>query len=109
MFRRRRETMIALRARHQSLEVARDLAYPPLEVTPPPMPPLPVVEPAITYESVPPPPIECDRDVAPPGYVIVENPDAPPSKLFSTLTSDIVLSVLAILTGIAVILLCKYG
>ena len=98
----RRETMIALRARHEALEVARDVAYPPLAVPPPPAPPLPDLG-WIEYEPNPP-------ALRGPQYVHYEPaPQPPPSTLERVLMSDVVLSLLMIVLGVAVVLLCKYG
>jgi hypothetical protein len=92
--------MIALRARHEALEVARDVAYPPLEVPPPPAPALPDLT-ELDYEPLP---------HAGPAYVHYEPvPQPPPSTLERVLMSDVVLSLLMILLGVAVVLLCKYG
>ena len=98
---RRRETMIALRARHEALEVTRDIAYPPLEVSPPLQRAIPVAPGEMWYALPPPPPqrIEFRYEPAPP----------PKSKLGRFLMSDAVLLLLMILIGVAVILLCRYG
>ena len=107
MFRRRRETMIALRARHEALEVTRDIAYPPLQVPPPPAPPIPVVSGDWDVSYEPPP-----RPAGPPVYVeYVYAPAPEPSSTLgrALMMSDVALSLLAILLGIGVILLCKYG
>ena len=100
MFRRNRETMIALRARHEALEVTRDIAYPALEVPPPPVPAIRVVR-EVCYELPPPPPrrIEYRYEPAP----------EPTTKLGRCLMSDLVLSITAIAIGVGLILLCKYG
>jgi hypothetical protein len=43
----RRETIIALRARHQAYRIASDIAHPHVNVPPPPEPPLPTnIEPS---------------------------------------------------------------
>ena len=106
---RRRETMIALRARHQALDVTRDIAYPPLDVPPPPVP---VIPPNACEDDRPGRP--CVR-LHPLCYQIILDrdleraDDRPPSKLVSALMSDLVLSILGILIGLGTILLCKYG
>src|SRR5688572_6021341 len=109
---RRRETMIALRARQQSFRVASDLGQPHME---------PPVQPQRALPLLPPPPPIPDwwepaephtplrryihYDVSP----FAADSPPPPSPLTRTLTSDVVLSVAAILIGFAVILMCKYG
>ena len=101
-----RYTMIALRARHEALEVTRDIAYPPLQVPAPPAPPIPVVSGDwdLSYEPPPPP-------AGPPVYVeyVYAPAPQPSTKLGRALMSDVALSLLAILLGIGVVLLCKYG
>jgi hypothetical protein len=101
MFRRHRETMIALRARHKALEVTREIAYPPLEMPPPPEPVIRIAPGELWYPLPPPPSqrIEFRYEPAP----------EPTSKLGRFLMSDVVLSVAAIVIGIAVVLMCKYG
>jgi hypothetical protein len=51
MFRRSRETIIALRARHQSFRIATEIGRPHLEMPPPPQPAIPVAreKPVLTY------------------------------------------------------------
>jgi hypothetical protein len=94
---RRRETMIALRARHQAFRIANEVGHLPLESPPrPPQPAIPIVE----WRDPP-------RWRAP--VFMYLPPDPPKTKLGRFLMSDIVLSLLAILSGLAVILLCKYG
>ena len=72
----RRETIIALRARHQAFRIATEVAHPPLDVPPSPppklcegMPPPPLSyapsrEWELEYCPPPPVPLEHDRDVA---------------------------------------------
>jgi hypothetical protein len=40
----RRETIIALRARHEAYRIASDILYPRVEVPPPPQPAIPPIE-----------------------------------------------------------------
>jgi len=92
----RRETMIALRARHEAFRVASKVQNPRVNAPLPPQPAIPLVpdklEYAIPAEPPPQPPIE-----------------SPPSVLVEVLTSDIVLAIAGIIIGIAVVLMCKYG
>jgi hypothetical protein len=87
---RRRETMIALRARHQSLEVARGVAYPPLEVHPPE----PLVHLPPDFDKPPPPPLAAQ---------------AGSNRVVDFLMTDTVLVILAIIFGVTTVLLCKFG
>ena len=99
----RRETMIALRARHESFRVASDVAHPHLDVPPPPEPPLPL---EATKRPPPPPPIaEFARD----SDRLLRRVDEIHSKFIRLLMSDVVLSLIGIAAGFAVILLFKYG
>jgi hypothetical protein len=52
----RRETIIALRARHQAYRVASDILYPHVDAQPPPEPGMPLMTPdnSIRYETRPP-------------------------------------------------------
>ena len=109
---RRRETMIALRARRQSFRIATDLDQSHME---------PPVQPQRVLPLLPPPPPTPDwwepaephttltryvhYDVSP----FAGGSPPPPSKLARALMSDVVLSILGILSGVAVILMCKYG
>ena len=99
MFRRSRETMIALRARHEAFRIATAVDQPHMDAPPPPTPAIPVA----TYHLA--------RPLLPPSPVYIEYVDAPPpeSKVARVLMSDLVLSLLLILIGAGVILLCKYG
>jgi hypothetical protein len=96
MLHRNRETMIALRARHEAFRVASKVQNPRVNAPPPPQPAIPLAPATLEY-AVPPEP--------PPQPPI----DSPPSALFEVLTSDVVLSIAAIVIGIAVVLMCKYG
>jgi hypothetical protein len=109
MFRRSRETMIALRARHEAFRIATEVGRPHMEAPPPPEPAIPVRsgdwEPGDWKpESRPPMYIEyadaADEEVTPP---------QPQSPVARVLMSDLVLSLLMILIGAGVIVLCKYG
>ena len=107
MFRRSRETMIALRARHQAFRIASDVGHPRIDVPPPPEPAIPV-----------PPEVVPARHPVPvrPVYLIYADPaddevtsPQPQSPVARVLTSDLVLSLLMILIGAGAIVLCKFG
>ena len=101
---RRPESIIALRARHEALEVAREIAYPPLRLPDAPLQGLPVSPDEIWYSRPPEP-------QAPPRRIEYRYEPAPlpTSKLGRCLMSDIVLAIAGIVIGLGLILLCKYG
>jgi hypothetical protein len=106
----RRETIIALRARHQAFRVATDLDHPHLDPPPPP-------QPAIPMSSIPPRPEYAPMPPRGPLYVYVDDddydeyrpPDPSPSRLARILMHDVVLGLGIIAAGVVLILLCAYG
>jgi hypothetical protein len=98
---RRPESIIALKARHEAMEVSRDIAYPPLALPPPPVPAIKMTPAEIDYAMPPSPPEEVRERYEP--------APLPTSELGRFLMSDVVLSIAGIVIGLAIILLCKYG
>jgi hypothetical protein len=89
-----RETLSSLRATHEAIRVARDVGYPPLEVPPPPGPPvLPVAEVVELYDESDPPVV----------YVLAE----PPPMDLSVPTGLLVFFILCFLAVLVV--LCTWG
>ena len=105
MFRRSRETMIALRARHQSARLASAIDRPHMEAPPPPMPAIPVVPDRVAYRP-PAQPVYIEYADAADDEVTPPQPQSPVARV---LMSDLVLSLLMILCGVGVVVLCKYG
>jgi hypothetical protein len=101
---RPRETMIALRARHEAMEVSREIAYPPLKLPDPPLQSMPVSPDEIWYSRPP-------EQQAPPRRIEYRYEPAPlpTSTLGRCLMSDVVLGIAAIVIGVGLILLCRYG
>jgi hypothetical protein len=100
---RPRETMIALRARHEAMEVSHDMAYPPLALPRPPEPAIKLTPAEIDYAMPPSPPSPAERRAR------YEPAPLPTSEIGRFLMSDLVLSIAGIVIGLAIILLCKYG
>src|SRR3954464_8669629 len=100
---RRPESIIALSARHEALEISREIAYPPLELPPRPLKGIPVSPDELWY---PPPP-----EPAAPARRIefrYEPAPLPTSQLGRFLMSYVVLAIAGIVIGVGLILLCKY-
>jgi hypothetical protein len=100
MFRRSRETMIALRARHEAFRIATEIDRPHMEAPPPPEPAIPLMPHEVGYRPAPP---------ALPVYIEYIDAPRPQSPVARVLMSDLVLSLLMILIGAGVIVLCKFG
>ena len=99
----RRETIIALRARHEAFRVATDVQHPHLDVRPPIPPPVPKpVLPAMQRRPHYYEPSANWQDFD-------ELPAPPRMKLFGIDVSDIVAVIIAMAAAAGVVLLAAYG